>query len=73
MIYPAYFQMMARYNTWQNNQLSPILNGMDIDALKLECGAFFGLILGTLNHLLWGDMLWLNSLTSPRLHRMGMV
>ena len=64
---------MARYNAWQNNQLTPILNRMDVDALLLERGAFFGSILGTLNHLLWGDMLWLNSLTSPRLHRMGMV
>ena len=60
MIDPAYVRTMARYNAWQNNQLTPILNGMNVDELKLERGAFFGSILGTLNHLLWGDMLWLN-------------
>jgi uncharacterized damage-inducible protein DinB len=51
---------MAQYNAWQNNQLLPILNAMTFDELTKERGAFFGSIFGTLNHLLWGDTLWLN-------------
>lgn len=33
---------------------------MPEDALREDCGAFFGSIMGTLNHLLWGDMLWIS-------------
>jgi uncharacterized damage-inducible protein DinB len=51
---------MARYNLWQNKQLMPVLKGMSVDDLMLDRGAFFGSILGTLNHLLWGDRLWMN-------------
>lgn len=51
---------MAQYNAWQNNQLLPILDSMTFDELTKERGAFFGSIFGTLNHLLWGDTLWLN-------------
>ena len=60
MIDAPYVRLMARYNAWQNNQLEGILKEMPADELTLDRGAFFGSILGTLNHLLWGDMLWLN-------------
>lgn len=51
---------MARYNAWQNNGIRKIVDVMDEDALRLDRGAFFGSILGTLNHLLWGDQLWMS-------------
>lgn len=51
---------MARYNTWQNKQLFSILDVMSAEDLTKDRGAFFGSIHATLNHLLWGDMLWLN-------------
>jgi uncharacterized damage-inducible protein DinB len=61
--------MMARYNAWQNKQLLPILDVMSAEELTKDRGAFFGSIHATLNHLLWGDMLWLNrfdpSMPSP--------
>ncbi|MEP3054193.1 DinB family protein [Ascidiaceihabitans sp.] len=60
MIDPAYVQLMSRYNAWQNSQLSSTLDAMTTDELMLDRGAFFGSILGTLNHLMWGDMLWMN-------------
>lgn len=60
MIEPAYIWSMARYNAWQNNQLVDILKVMPEADLMLDRGAFFGSIMGTINHLLWGDMLWLN-------------
>lgn len=60
MIDKDYVTTMARYNAWQNVQLTGIVTKMDRDALEMDRGAFFGSILGTLNHLLWGDRMWLN-------------
>lgn len=60
MITPDYVKVMARYNLWQNNQLYSILKQMDDAELERDRGAFFGSIKGTLNHLLWGDLLWLS-------------
>ncbi len=59
MISPAYAQQMAAYNAWQNNGIRAVVLAMDEADLKLDRGAFFGSIFGTLNHLLWGDMLWM--------------
>ena len=62
MITPEYCRLMARYNAWQNRQLTKALEGVPLDELKADHGAFFGSILGTLNHILWGDMMWLSRL-----------
>jgi uncharacterized damage-inducible protein DinB len=59
MITPAYCQTMAQYNAWQNNGLCEIVEKIDEDVLRFDRGAFFGSILGTLNHLLWGDLIWM--------------
>ena len=60
MITPDYVKVAARYNLWQNSQLYSILKQMDDAELERDRGAFFGSIKGTLNHLLWGDLLWLS-------------
>jgi uncharacterized damage-inducible protein DinB len=60
MIDPRYVRTMARYNSWQNGQLMPLLQGMPPEALAEDRGAFFGSLLATANHLLWGDMLWMS-------------
>lgn len=60
MITPEYCRSMARYNAWQNNGLRDVVPAMDHDALYLDRGAFFGSIMETLNHLLWGDTLWIS-------------
>lgn len=60
MIDRDYCVTMARYNTWQNNQLVDSLKRMNETDLTMDRGAFFGSILGTLNHLLWGDMMWMS-------------
>ncbi|MEQ9259124.1 MAG: DinB family protein [Roseovarius sp.] len=60
MITPEYCRMMARYNAWQNRQIELGLQGMSLEALKADHGTFFGSILGTLNHLLWGDAIWMS-------------
>ena len=59
MIAPAYCQLMARYNRWMNERLYALCAGLDDDERKRDRGAFFGSIHGTLNHLLWGDLMWL--------------
>ena len=60
MITPEYCQMMARYNAWQNGGLRKIVEGMPRAELDKDRGAFFGSIRATLNHLLWGDLLWMS-------------
>jgi uncharacterized damage-inducible protein DinB len=59
MIDRVYCITMARYNAWQNRQLFDLLEPLHLAELTRERGAFFGSILGTLNHLLWGDLLWM--------------
>ena len=59
MIDAGYCRVMARYNAWQNKGLRAIVDAMDEDALRHDRGAFFGSIFGTLNHLLWGDLVWM--------------
>ena len=60
MIDPDYCRVMARYNAWQNRQLTEALKNVPLAGLKADCGAFFGSILGTLNHVLWADALWMS-------------
>jgi uncharacterized damage-inducible protein DinB len=54
--------MMARYNAWQNGCVIDAVGTLDADALEADRGAYFGSILGTLSHLLWGDRIWLSRL-----------
>lgn len=60
MITAQYCQTMARYNAWQNTGLRKVIEGMTMDELTADRGAFFGSIWGTINHLLWGDLLWMS-------------
>lgn len=60
MIDLDYVQQMARYNSWQNEALAAATGGLSEDALREDRGAFFGSIMGTLNHLLWADRLWMS-------------
>ncbi|MEL7127356.1 MAG: DinB family protein [Pseudomonadota bacterium] len=60
MIDRGYVQSMARYNAWQNRQLTETLRDVDDATLRKDRGGFFGSIMGTLNHLLWGDTIWMS-------------
>src|SRR6056297_3684370 len=62
MIDPGYVRTMARYNAWQNAQLSEALDGVSLEVLRADHAAFFGSILGKLNHLLWADRVWMHRL-----------
>jgi uncharacterized damage-inducible protein DinB len=63
MIAPAYCQLMARYNRWMNERLYALCGEIDDVERKRDRGAYFGSIHGTLNHLLWGDRMWLGRFT----------
>lgn len=60
MIGRDYCVMMSRYNAWQNRQVFDLLEELDPNELTRNRKAFFGSILGTLNHLLWGDHMWMS-------------
>lgn len=60
MIDPGHVVMMARYNAWQNRQIMDVVKVMDEKALHKDHKAFFGSIFATLNHVLWGDTLWMS-------------
>lgn len=60
MIEPAFVRSMARYNAWQNENLYGAAATLDDAARRLDRGAFFRSIHGTLCHLLWADRMWLH-------------
>ncbi len=53
------FQLLAQYNRWMNENLFAASAKLSEEALKLDSGAFFGSLLGTLNHIMVGDIIWL--------------
>ncbi len=59
MITPEYCRLMARYNAWQNNSLLAAADTLSDQQRWEDRGAFFGSIAATLNHIYWGDALWL--------------
>jgi uncharacterized damage-inducible protein DinB len=54
-----YAQLMAEYNRWMNDKLYDACARLPDDERKRHRGAYFDSIHGTLNHILWGDRIWL--------------
>ncbi|KZN62001.1 hypothetical protein N473_20885 [Pseudoalteromonas luteoviolacea CPMOR-1] len=54
-----HFKLLALYNQRMNCQLINAAKTLKHNQLIDDKGAFFGSILGTLNHLIIGDMIWL--------------
>lgn len=63
MISPDYVQLMARYNRWVNEKIYTASEHLSDEERKADRGAFFKSIHSTLNHLLWGDYMWLGRFT----------
>ena len=57
-----HYRWMARYNAWFNERLYGSAEQLDDVARKADCGAFFGSIHNTLNHLVVADQIWLKRL-----------
>ena len=51
--------LMANYNQWMNRKLYDAAQTLTDAELAMDRQAFFGSILGTLNHLVLGDTVWL--------------
>ena len=51
--------LMATYNQWMNAKVYEAARGLPEEELGADRKAFFGSILGTLNHLTAGDIVWL--------------
>ena len=60
MITLGYVRAMAEYNRWQNESLYGAAEGLSDGARKEPRAAFFGSIHATLNHLLFGDQIWMS-------------
>ena len=60
MITPDYVRTMADYNRWQNRNLYGAADTLTDPQRKEPRGAFFGSIHATLNHVLWGDQIWMS-------------
>ncbi|HMU66128.1 MAG TPA: DinB family protein [Cellvibrionaceae bacterium] len=52
-------EIFANYNGAMNKSIYTCAAQLDALALELDRGAFFGSILGTLNHIMVADIIWL--------------
>ena len=53
------FKLLSDYNTWMNTKLYDAAAKLSTAELAADRGAFFGSILGTLNHIVVADTVWL--------------
>ena len=60
MVTPAYVRTMAAYNAEMNRRLYAAAARIPDSARRLDRGAFWGSLHGTLCHLLWGDQTWMS-------------
>lgn len=54
-----HFELLASYNQWMNAKVYEAAGQLTATDLAKDRGAFFGSILGTLNHIVVGDTIWL--------------
>ncbi|MDX1721756.1 MAG: DinB family protein [Pseudomonas sp.] len=54
-----HFDLLASYNQWMNSKVYEAAGQLSATSLAEDRGAFFGSILGTLNHIVVGDTIWL--------------
>ena len=59
-----HYELMADYNRWMNESLYAVCEQIADEQRKADRGAFFRSIHGTLNHILWGDRIWLGRFTN---------
>jgi uncharacterized damage-inducible protein DinB len=60
MITPGYVRGFAAYNSEMNRRLYGAAGRLSDADRRLDRGAFFRSIHGTLNHLLWADQMWMS-------------
>lgn len=66
----AHIRLMAQYNRWMNDKVYGAAGTLTPEQLAQDRHAFFGSLLGTLNHLVVTDIIWLHRLgLHPARHR----
>ena len=58
-----HFMMFAAYNQWANGRIYDAAADLDEEEFNRDVGAFFGSLMGTLNHLLAADRIWMKRFT----------
>jgi uncharacterized damage-inducible protein DinB len=58
-----HFRMFAAYNEWANATLYAAAADLTQAELNADCGAFFGSLIATLNHILVADRIWMHRFT----------
>lgn len=58
-----HFEMFAAYNQWANGVIYGAARELSDEELNRNQGAFFGSMIGTLNHLLCADRIWMKRFT----------
>src|SRR5688572_26389281 len=56
------YKLFADYNRWANTRIYDAAARLSEAQLKENRGAFFKSVLGTLNHILVGDRIWISRL-----------
>ncbi|UTW11662.1 DinB family protein [Marinobacterium rhizophilum] len=59
MEFKQQLELLASYNAWMNAKVYEAAARLDARELARDSGAFFGSVLGTLNHIVVGDTIWL--------------
>jgi uncharacterized damage-inducible protein DinB len=59
LISVEYCRLLARHNRWMNERMYAAASAMTDEERKRDSRAFFGSLHRTLNHILWGDSVWL--------------
>lgn len=56
----THVRQMANYNEWMNTQLYQAAAQLPTSVLNADQRVFFGSIIGTFNHIMVGDLIWLH-------------
>ena len=58
-----HFEMFASYNHWANARIYEAAQALEAEALNRDVGVFFKSLMGTLNHILVADLIWMKRFT----------
>lgn len=67
-----HLKLLGSYNEWMNSKIYAAAARLSRDELTINRRAFFGSLLGTLNHLVVGDRLWLHRFSLHPTHHPGL-
>ncbi|MFV3075756.1 DinB family protein [Niveispirillum fermenti] len=60
MISVDYVRAMVAYGHWMNTRMMAACTGIPPADRGRDLGAFFGSLQGTLDHILWADLIWMS-------------